>query len=73
MAKGNYKVTDEIIEIILMLKGEGKSERNIAKAVKLSQGTVNKIINLRYLPIKDQRMKPVSEHFSWNDYDNSIL
>jgi transposase len=73
MAKGNYKVTDEIIEMILRLKGDGKSERSIAKVVKLSQGTVNKIINSKYEPIEDQRVKPCSEHFSWNDYNNSIL
>lgn len=73
MAKGNYKVTDEKIDLILRLRKLSKDQRAIAKAVDLSQGTVQKILAAKYLDIEKTRQKPKSKYFSWEDYENSIL
>jgi transposase len=73
MAKNRYRVTDEKIELILSLKNEGNNERDIAKAVQLSQGTINRIVNKKYVHIEAQKPKVTEGMFSWNDYDNSIL
>jgi uncharacterized membrane protein YdbT with pleckstrin-like domain len=73
MAKNRYRVTDEKIDLILRLKHTCNSERIIAKAVDLSQGTVNKILNAKYLDIEKTRQKTKSKFFNWGDYENSVL
>ena len=71
--KGNHKVTDEKIELILRLRKDDKNEREIAKAVQLSQGTVNRILNQKYIHVEQQKPKPTDGVFNWSDYENSII
>lgn len=72
MAKGNYRVTDEKIDLILRLRHTCSDQRTIAKAVDLSQGTVCKILGAKFLDISKKQPKP-SKYFDWNNYDNSII
>lgn len=71
MARSRYRVTDEKIELVLRLNKMSHNQRAIAKAVNLSQGTVNKIIGARQLS-KIVTPKP-SGYFNWKDFNNSIL
>jgi hypothetical protein len=73
MAKNRYRVTDEKIDLVLRLKRMCNSQRVIAQAVNLSQGTVNKILAAKYLDIEKTRKKRKSTHFQWEDYNNSII
>jgi hypothetical protein len=73
MAKNRYRVTDEKITLILTLRKLSRDQRAIAKAVNLSQGTVQKILSAKYLDIEKTRQKPKSKFFNWGDYENSVL
>jgi hypothetical protein len=73
MAKNRYRVTDEKITLILTLRKLSRDQRAIAKAVNLSQGTVQKILAAKYLDIEKTRRVKASTVFDWKDYNNSIL
>lgn len=47
MAKGNYRVTDELIEEVFELYSMLPNQRAVGEIVGLSQGTVNKILRNR--------------------------
>jgi hypothetical protein len=49
MAKNRYRVTDEKIDLIFKLYPITKNQRTVAKAVELSQGTVQKILSARMI------------------------
>jgi hypothetical protein len=71
MAKNRYRVTDEKIELILSLRRHCNDQRTIAKAVDLSQGTVCRILEAKFIDIS-KKHKP-SKYFNWNDFNKSII
>jgi hypothetical protein len=73
MAKNRYRVTDEKITLILTLRKLSRDQRAIAKAVNLSQGTVQKILAAKYLDIEKSHRVKASTVFDWKDYNNSII
>jgi hypothetical protein len=73
MAKSKYRVTDEKIKLIYRLYPITKNQRAVAKAVDLSQGTVNKILNARMIEQNQIAEEEKSKIFNVDNYFKSLV
>lgn len=72
MAKNQYRVTDEKVQLIFKLYPITKNQRTVAKAVDLSQGTVNKILNAKWIEQNRREEEERSKVFDIDRYFKSI-
>jgi hypothetical protein len=72
MAKNKYRVTDEKIELIFKLYPITKNQRMVAKAVDLSQGTVNRILAARMIEQNKIAEEQKSRMFDIDKYAETI-
>lgn len=72
MAKGNYRVTDELIEEVFELYSMLPNQRAVGEIVGLSQGTVNKILRNRNMDNTPKEDPFTGRYFNVDSYSKSI-